>query len=476
MDKLDSKTVEAILQHVKDHPIRVLDPYGILAQDMANDAKDNEAEGQGSHLTKANLAKEIMEDTANAIIDTAPNINVSKYAAKKLARIEQVKNSKKVREAAAVSSNPEKVHKKVSRNLLLAARNEQCTVVCPETGIVSILMIPAIRGKVFEHGSPLSSIANARGVVQEGYAYLDSLDTQIVAGLLLTLASDYDLFRYIPSATGAENNAILRTASKEKLIQACLLIESYVNSCNFHFLPKLSLIYDEVLKEAGVEARFTEWMRLVNEALEEPDTIPYDENALLDKPMRGIRELKQEYSKLNKEQKRVSSLKDRNFKIRAQFRKDMKEAKQLAKQLKDTASTKLVLFLSSLFNEETYLTVAKSLLDKVAEKLSDIETVTAARIIQILATDYDALRKENSIDDLDDPLMVPADHKEVEVYVRDDLDLNEEDSADSQDASMVAEETLIMETIMIEAVQQKPVMPEGLSFVEKMLWKKRNGV
>lgn len=409
---------------------------------------------------------------------------VSKYAAKKLALKDEVINRDKVKNNRAVETEERKLHKKVSRNLLVSLRNEMATVACPVTGIVSVLHIPTIPGKALIWESPLSSLGNARGIAQEGYDYLNKLDTQILAGIFIVLASEYELIRTIPSATGAENNAILRTASKEKIIQGILLIECFIHSSNRTYLPILSLIYDSVLKESGVESRLTEWMRLVEEAIEKPDLSLYDENALLNKPMKSIAELKKEHSASWKEEKRKNSLKDPLFKERAQFRKDMKEAKVLVKAISSEGSKKLISFLNQLFTEESYLTVDKALLGQVVTKLEGIEGSSAVRLIQILNTDRDNLRKEISIDDLDDPLMVivaegqrPGSEKEtLEVEPLAEGEHNPEPEAIAGEFDMVPASIVNVSSGMVPAADfsTEPTMPEGLSFVEKVLWKKRN--
>lgn len=333
--------------------------------------------------------------------------NYSKYQQKKqrqLEKIERAKNRDSIRSYKAVNEGDIEKHNKVSKRLYISKNSSEVTVVCEKTGIVSMMLIPGVQGRVLETVSVFASLSNARGLVQEGSDYLGQLDTQIVAGLFLTLAAEYELVKYIPSATGAENNAILRTVGKDKLISGCLLIERYIHSCNHNFLPKLSLIYEGELKETGCEGRFTEWMKLVNEAIIEPDLTEYDENALLNKPMRSIKDLQREHSKEQKEAKRVASLKDKNYKERAQFRKDMKEAKSLVKSIAGEGTKKLVSFLHSLFHEDTYLSIDTLLLGQVIAKLEPINTVSSKRLIEILETDRSNLRKEISIDDLDDPL------------------------------------------------------------------------
>jgi len=404
---------------------------------------------------------------------------LSKYAAKKLALVEEVKNAFKIKSNKAVATEESKKHKKVSRNLLLAMRNEQMTVVCEETGIVAVLNIPVIKDKVLTWESPLASLPNARGIVQEGYDYLNSLDTQIISGLFITLAREYDLIRTMVDQSGAVTNAILRTASKEKLIQACLLVESYIHSLNHVYQPKLSLVYDAELKDNGCEPRLTEWMRLVNEAIERPDLSEYDENALLDKPMRSIADLKKEHSARVKEEKRVSSLKDKNFKERAAFRKDIKEAKTLISNMKDSISQKMVSFMKQLFTEESFLTVDKALLGQLSVKLETVEHASAKRLIEIIAIDRTNLRKETMIDDLDDPLMAAVDKIEKDIAAERAEGSQEQEYVDAMDyADSIEEQEGEAEEQEHSTQQQYTIadMPVGLTFAERVRWKNKHGV
>ena len=105
--------------------------------------------------------------------------------------------------------------KRVSRRLLLAERAKLLTVSCPITGIVSLLQIPSIPACSLIWDSPLSDLANCRGMAQQGIDYLKQLDTQVLSGLLIVLSDAYSLFKFQPYDSGVQKNAILRTAGKE---------------------------------------------------------------------------------------------------------------------------------------------------------------------------------------------------------------------------------------------------------------------
>jgi hypothetical protein len=210
--------------------------------------------------------------------------------------------------------------------------------------------------------------------------------------------------------------------------------------------------------------------------------------------MRSVADLKREHAAKERQSGKKSNLKDVNFKARAQFRKDMKEAKGLVKSLKDApnASFKLVSFLGSLFAEETYLTVEASLLDKVAEKLESVDTASAKRLIEILNVDREALRLEIRIDDMDDPLMATVSNLSGEASISASTASSEtEDTEEYQDAldhvDGIEEQVEEMQPYEGEFSplqsydeqesahqEHKKTMPEGLSFSERIKWKKEN--
>jgi len=125
---------------------------------------------------------------------------------------------------------------RVSRRLQIAKHNEKITVNCEISGITCLMDIPAIPGYSLIWTSPISSVANCRGMVSLGLSYLRKLDTQILAGMLVVIADDYSLFTYQPSDSGAQKNAIIRTAGKDAIINALLLIEDFVHSNNVMYL------------------------------------------------------------------------------------------------------------------------------------------------------------------------------------------------------------------------------------------------
>jgi len=166
---------------------------------------------------------------------------------------------------------------RVSKNLHIVKSHKQLSVACAQTGIISLLDIPAIPGFSLVYDSPFADVSNCRGIVQRGKDYLYCLEPQILAGIFITLASEYELFRAQEQNNGAANNAILRAAGKEVLIEALLLIENWIHSRNSVYIPKLSLILTKEESQHSIQNRMANWLKLAAEATVKPDMIVYDD-------------------------------------------------------------------------------------------------------------------------------------------------------------------------------------------------------
>ena len=190
---------------------------------------------------------------------------------RKLSTIESVAN----RPAAIVKHSAAK--QQFSRKLYHSVASQNIVAVCDISGMVVSVGIPNIPGQILEYISPLSSVANCRGLAQQGKDYLRKLDTQILAGILIVLADNYDLFRAQPTDTGAQKNAVLRTVAKDILIDCILFIEDFIHSSNASFCPKLSIIFDKETVQNGVQARIQSWLSSAVDAIAKPDLRSYEE-------------------------------------------------------------------------------------------------------------------------------------------------------------------------------------------------------
>lgn len=293
---------------------------------------------------------------------------------------------------------------RVLRSLQLAKHTEFATVVCHETGIVSILEIPAIPGFALTCAHPLAELSNARGIAQQGISYLNKLDMQVLSGILLVLAADYSLFNYQPSDSGAQKNAILRTVQKTTTINAILTIEDMIHSGNHSYLPKLSLIMDTEIAQGGIEDRMQGWLKLVVEAIYKPDTEVWDENETVQRQIKTHNKMQEKErtgreSKLRKEQKII--------------KEDCKTAITLIKDLfrQELINSKLRLFLGGVFQEFQLITMDPGARLMLAGKLSAINNSASKALSEILNKSRgDLVAKNAPMDDFftDDPEEKPV--------------------------------------------------------------------
>jgi hypothetical protein len=359
--------------------------------------------------------------------------------------------------------------KRVSRRLLLAMRAEKLSVVCPVTGIVSLLEVPAIPGFALVYEHPLSSLANCRGIAQRGQEYLRKLDTQTLAGILIVLADSYDLFAFLESDSGAQKNAILRTAGKDILIDAIVLIEEYVHSLNIRYLPKLSLKPDVSTDNhnRSVEIRLHQYLTLVTEALRKPDTSVYDENAAPKKIGRPV------YIRdVQKQEKRISFMaRQEQASAKKELSADAKRAKQIASNLVEAGIAKsgIKAFVSQLFADNGLGLIAAdpALLDMlISQKLSLWQqNFPENKDIPELIT---ILRKDRSI-------------LKVELSETDDLPPGQEDAIEElpEPVAMTQEEYDANPTIGTDSenmgndLPNEPTPPAGLSSIQQILWLKK---
>lgn len=311
---------------------------------------------------------------------------------------------------------------KVSRRVLIARQSENITVVCDATGVVSMMDIPLIPDHVLIWTSPLASLPNCRGLIQQGFSYLERLDTQVLAGILITVADSYSLLKYAPSDTGAQKNAILRTAGKLTLINCLLLIEEYINSHNRCFLPSLSLLFDTQVEQNGIEVKLTEWMKLIASILlrsQYPtlsDDSSVEDEFYSEAPKKQITPeyIRDRRAAKNKAAKAAKSadwaLTNKKWAEQREYKADIKTAKDLIKTLANevSLSPKLSSLLKSVFTEDSLITMDSSMRALLSAKMAMFEpaTDTSKALVTILEKPYSLLRSEYSslsLDDLGEP-------------------------------------------------------------------------
>lgn len=289
---------------------------------------------------------------------------------------------------------------RVSHRVETASKTEKQIALCAETGIVIALDIPRISGFAFSYTSPFSLTDNCRLIAQKGFAYLNNLDTQILAGILISLADSYNLFTFAPSASGAEKNAILRTAGKLQIINAIRFIEEKVYSNNYHKLPRLSLLIDSHLVQGDIEARLLSYLKLCVETL----TMPAQQDEVYDENKAPTKTITPDYaSKAAKRAKAASILANKK---QREFNKALETASKNAKSLFKAGMIKIKLrdVLVQTLTKEMFALIPLALKQKAIERLSELPlSETAKQIITVLRTDVNASDVE-----LDDFAPVPT--------------------------------------------------------------------
>jgi hypothetical protein len=357
--------------------------------------------------------------------------------------------------------------RRVSRRLLLSVRAQKLTCVCPISGIVSLLEVPAIPGFAVVYQHPLSELANARGLASRGVEYLRKLDTQTLAGILIVLADAYDLFRFHDTDTGAQKNALLRTAGKDILIDTIIVIEDQVHSRNKNYLPRLSLVQDVIAdKSAGIDIRLHNYLQLLTESIAKPDYEKYDENAAPKKIGRPL------YIRdVQKQERKLSYLARQEIATaKRELAADTKTIKTLAANLValNLLKPNFKSFIAQLMSDNGMglLEADASLVDMlVTQKLAPLEVNSkdATSLIALLRKDRSILKKEVSEEDdfFDDP--TPGNESAVEDTTL--ADMPEMDNANAPELPDVQEVEYLEE--------REPTPPEGLSSIEKILWRKK---
>lgn len=312
--------------------------------------------------------KTALEDSPTSPASSNPSVSLVVDNAKPVAFVQKtldvINDRISKRPASLVQYNSTK--QKFSKRINLANSNAHVAAVCDYTGAVVAITFPAIPGKVFSYCSPLADLRNCRGLAQEGKDYLRKLDTQTLAAILITLADDYSLFRYQPSDSGAQKNAILRTVSKDILIDGILFIEEFINSNNCLWIPKLSLILTAEVQQGGIQIRMSEWLKVSIEAVYKPDEETYEEAV-----SKGSKESKQYAYKpvTNAATKRAA------IALQKDFRQWKRESKDIIISLaaSSTITAKIKGFLLTLVADQNLLLADVNMISLICERLNQID-------------------------------------------------------------------------------------------------------
>lgn len=346
-------------------------------------------------LSENTLSENTLSENSIRLLETvfsmqpSNNKEKSKYASKQSLLIGENKHVSEISNYKARKVSNKTKKQAVQRSLEIVKHTAMQRVVCPDTGIVSLLEIPAIPGYALTYEHPLSDLNNCRGLAQQGKDYLRKLEPQILAGIAIVIAADYSLFVYQPADSGAQKNAVLRTVQKDTLINAILMIEDMIHSGNHFYLPRLSLIMDTEVSQGGIETRMQSWLKLVVEAIYKPDTEVWDENETAQRNNKlrereANKERLAEESLLRSEQKR---LKD-----------DLKAALALIKEMykEEQILGKMRSFLGGVFQEFQLLTMEEGARFLLTSKLEAIGSAKALKLSEILNKERKGLVARNS--------------------------------------------------------------------------------
>lgn len=391
------------------------------------------------------------------------------------------KNANRIAKGPAKQMAEQAIRQRVSRRLQVANNALKFTSVCDVTGIVCLMDIPNIPytktalQRVMVWNSPLADIRNARGLAQGGLDYLRRLDTQTLAGILIVLADDYELFRYQPADTAAQKNAVIRGAGKDCIINAILLIEDYLHSHNRRYVPKLSLILEPNMLQGAITARMTEWLKVVQEIIYAAPS-EEDEDAFYNAKPRKIGK-----PQLIKDQEKAAKKEDwaklnAKWAVQREFKADKKLAKEIIPVFAKNAgiSLKLKTMLLQIFTEDTLLTLAGELKTLLCNKLSDFTAhKEAATLIAMIKKPRNGLTDNFTLEGLDDEFVQPAgDSTSIEPLADDvdsgveELESNEEDEENTQPEGTIRVDVFGVE-FFIEAAKWN-----AMSIVERILHKK----
>lgn len=374
---------------------------------------------------------------------------------------------------------------RVSRRLLLAKRSTLLTCVCADTGIVSLLEVPAIPGFALTYSHPLANYSNARGIAQKGIEYLNQLETQVLAGILVCLAEKYSLFQFQPTYTGAQKNAILRTAGKDVIINAIILIEKYIHSGNCQFLPRLSLAFDSLTEfQAGASTRLSQYLKTLVDTIIKPDYEPIDQKVTkISKPL---------FIKDTEAEQRTISFLARSeiAAAKKEYAADKRRVKKILSALEKagTVSLKMKQFIAGLFSDDAILSMDLASKATIANhpKIQSIPELSP--IVSILSKDRSRLTMD--VAEIKDIISAQrkksreADYLPEEIPMPNSISPNVVAPTEGEPTGLDFEIGAIGSS-SIEASNNSnevsndsnepkmPKMPDGLSPMQQILWRKK---
>lgn len=114
---------------------------------------------------------------------------------------------------------------KLTNKLTLTRIEERLLVICPITGIISTLDLPAIEGFFFEQVNPIATTANLFKLTELPVPSLNSLDKPLLAGILLGLFKSLNLVDS-SNTSSSEQNLLLQSVHSVFLTESIKFFSS----------------------------------------------------------------------------------------------------------------------------------------------------------------------------------------------------------------------------------------------------------
>lgn len=275
-----------------------------------------------------------------------------------------------------------------SNRVVLGAHHDIQALVCAKTGAAYGLLMPSIKGFALEFDSPFASYENCRGLAQQGAGFLRMQNAQIIAAILITLAENYNLLSYRPTDTGAQKNAVLRMAERDTMIDAILLLESWVNTGNASYLPRLSLLLDA--EPNNMEHRMRGWLSSCVDAIYKPDRTSYEEAVTVKRSI---------------EVKTTAAAARAKLALKKEYRAWKKMAKEHINSLfsQKLVSLKLKTYFLAMIQDEAILEVDPNVIDIMGNRLQQMDSPMANALGMNLLSFHRQLTEAESEDVYDNP-------------------------------------------------------------------------
>ena len=280
----------------------------------------------------------------------------------------------------------------ISKKLSVGKSTEVMPCICDFTGIVLELVIPQIAGTAFSYENPLAKFKNAKGIVQQGENYLKKLDSQILAGLWITVYRNYGLLAEssIKNTNSSILNALLRTAGKDILINS-LLFSTYINSSNASRLPAIALDYETHKHSSSLAPTLQEYTKLLSSILYPPAA---KAATAADIELSEI----QAFQQAKKAQAKRIGRSDVEKAFEEDFAENKRVAKRLIAELADSMAvpSKLIAFLRTITTGRHLVVMDSGLRSNIVAKLKGYklpQTDKLATIVEESNNPYDIFAK-----------------------------------------------------------------------------------